>query len=93
LFDYKEIREKVNTERSSARSENQSLSVLTSMASSFKNFKNKFTAIAHELIGTPSNSYRPAVEELFKETEFISDWILESSGSPPSGLNNNLKAD
>jgi hypothetical protein len=28
-----------------------------------------------ELLGTPSNLYKPAVEELFREMEFVADWI------------------
>lgn len=65
------------------------MSVIDSMASSFKNLKNKIAGgvkyLTLDLLGTSSNLYRPAIEELFKEMEFISDWIQESSGSPPSG--------
>ena len=61
--------------------------MLTSMASSFKRFGNQVKRFTTELLGTPSNLYKPAVEELFREMEFISDWISETSGSPPSGGN------
>ncbi len=55
------------------------MSVIDSMASSFKNLKNKIAGgvkyLTLDLLGTSSNLYRPAIEELFREMEFVSDWI------------------
>ena len=50
---------------------------MNSMASSFKMLHIGVSKFAQELLGSPSNLYKPAVEELFRECEFIGDWIKE----------------
>lgn len=91
---FQSIRQQVTlqSERGSATSEYQdpnSQSIMTSLAGSFRKFKNKVQdgvkQWTHDLLGTPSDLYKPSVEELFREMEFISEWIQEYSSSPPSG--------
>jgi len=52
-------------------------SVLNSMASSFKMLQIGVSKFAQELFGSPSSLYKPAVEELFRECEFVGEWISE----------------
>lgn len=84
LEDFQHIRERVHT-LSDRTEREENVSVLTSMASSFKKFGNQVKRFTTELLGTPSSLYKPAVEELFREMEFVADWIQEIAGSPPSG--------